>query len=446
MIKFKQSKIKQTTFLDSQSIFDQLIPKDHVFRKIKKYMDFSFVDKELEVLYSEEGQHAISPSLLLKVSWLQYYYGGLSDRKIMNRANTDIAIKYFLDYRIDERLFHFSALERFRTAVGPDRLEKIFNRLNKQIKKTGIFSNRDVRYMDATHQFADVAKTSVLSLLERACERLLTCLWDYENVELKLEYDFGVLEIYLSEDKKKERVLHLIKYAQELMKLAKKVLDSNDPTTNKYAKLQQAFIDVKRIFRERTSRTKESNIKRENNKNFTGKLASLTDKDATWGSKSKKMQFLGFKINTTFTDTEFIDYVSVHQGHVQDQQMYPKDINAIKRLDSKVIRVVTDKKYGTLANRIYSYLSNITLIALPYKNMKAHLSSEIMDEAFLTQFEKKAIDDLKHRGHLEGKFGEMKTQHHFHRAKYRSLKKVKFQAIMTAMVVNLKRFATIIAT
>ena len=92
----------------------------------------------------------------------------------------------------------------------------------------------------------------------------------------------------------------------------------------------------------------DDDIRREDSDD-TSKLASVTDKDATWGSKSKDYQFLGYKHNVTSTESGFIEVISTHQGHETDDSFYLEDAK-----ESTGEKIVTDGMYGTLDNRMES--------------------------------------------------------------------------------------------
>lgn len=65
---------------------------------------------------------------------------------------------------------------------------------------------------------------------------------------------------------------------------------------------------------------------------------------------------------------------------------------------------------------------------------------ELLDEVKRYNATDEYLEDKKKRARIEPKQGEMKNLHGLKRAKYRGLLRVKVQAIMTAIVVNLKRF------
>ena len=55
---------------------DQLVPEDHLLRKIDKYIDFDFIYDLVEEKYSTQtGRPSIDPVTLIKIPIIQYMYG-----------------------------------------------------------------------------------------------------------------------------------------------------------------------------------------------------------------------------------------------------------------------------------------------------------------------------------------------------------------------------------
>ena len=54
---------------------EQLVPKDHILRKIDKYIDFNFIYDLVEDKYSQTtGRPSIDPVVLIKLVILQYFF------------------------------------------------------------------------------------------------------------------------------------------------------------------------------------------------------------------------------------------------------------------------------------------------------------------------------------------------------------------------------------
>ena len=55
---------------------DQLVPEDHILRKIDRSVDFSFIYDLVEDKYSSDnGRPSIDPVMLIKIPIIQYMFG-----------------------------------------------------------------------------------------------------------------------------------------------------------------------------------------------------------------------------------------------------------------------------------------------------------------------------------------------------------------------------------
>lgn len=75
----------------------QLVPKDHILRKIDRYIDFNFIYEPVEDKYSQTtARPSIDPVVLIKLVILQYLFNINSNsiRQIIKEVN--IAYHCFL--------------------------------------------------------------------------------------------------------------------------------------------------------------------------------------------------------------------------------------------------------------------------------------------------------------------------------------------------------------
>jgi IS5 family transposase len=98
-----------------------------------------------------------------------YLEGIVHDRKLMRRAQTDIAIRWFAGYRLHEDLPDHSSLTRIRQRWGEERFRCIFKRTVGQCVKAGLVDGETV-HVDATLIRADV---SWESLVEEHVEQVM---------------------------------------------------------------------------------------------------------------------------------------------------------------------------------------------------------------------------------------------------------------------------------
>ncbi len=428
MVIFKKSSKENVKFIDSNDLYLKVIDPNSILVKIYNLVDFDHYRSILEPLYSDNGQHAYDCVFMFKICILQYLESISSERQTTKQIKTNLEYKYFLDLAINDPVPHYTKIGTFRKRVGEEKFKELFDKFVKVLKMNHIITDDETRYMDATHQLADVSKQSINSLLTKSCKTVFDLIQKHEHFKLENEIDFNVNDFLLSESEQKNRFVLLVKIAYELQDKANQLLiDFED------SKLKEAANILKRIVKERSIKNQDK-IERKNSKD-KGKLASLSDKDATWGSKSKDYQFLGYKHNVTATESGFIEVVSTHQGHKSDEEFY---FNDAKKSSGK--KIIADSKYGTYDNRKISETDlEIKLVSPCRKNMKAHLHSQIMENAFQYNQTKQYKNEMKKRGSLiEGIFGVMKKGHNFSRAKVRGISKVSMMAQIAAFAMNLK--------
>ena len=107
-----QSSGKQLSFY--YTLYDR-IPEDHLLKKIDAAVDFSFINELLVDSYSRTlGRPAKEPELMMKLLFLEYLYN-LSDQRVLEEANCNLAYLWFLGLNPEDSLPHPSLLTKFRT-------------------------------------------------------------------------------------------------------------------------------------------------------------------------------------------------------------------------------------------------------------------------------------------------------------------------------------------
>ena len=97
---------QQLAMLTSLSSED-LIPKDHPIRRIRRVIDevLAEMDGEFDAMYSRIGRPSVPPEQLLKATVLMALYSMRSERAFCERLNYDLLFKWFLDLPIDAKAF-----------------------------------------------------------------------------------------------------------------------------------------------------------------------------------------------------------------------------------------------------------------------------------------------------------------------------------------------------
>ena len=63
---------------------EQLVPADHLLRKIDVAVDFGFIREMTEALYCpDNGRPSIAPEMLFKALFVGYLFGIRSERQLM---------------------------------------------------------------------------------------------------------------------------------------------------------------------------------------------------------------------------------------------------------------------------------------------------------------------------------------------------------------------------
>lgn len=73
-------------------MIEQLVPENHLLRKIDKYIDFSFIHELCAPYYCKDnGRPAIEPEVLFKMLFIGYLFGIRSERRLLEEINVNVA-------------------------------------------------------------------------------------------------------------------------------------------------------------------------------------------------------------------------------------------------------------------------------------------------------------------------------------------------------------------
>ena len=127
---------QQLAMLSSLSTED-LIPKDHPIRRIRKVINEVLVelDGEFDAMYSRIGRPSVPPEQLLKASILMALYSVRSERAFCERLNYDLLFKWFLDLPIDATAFDATTFTKNRDRLlEADIADRFFAAVVRQAK------------------------------------------------------------------------------------------------------------------------------------------------------------------------------------------------------------------------------------------------------------------------------------------------------------------------
>lgn len=141
-------------------IIETLVPEDHLLRKIKKHIDFSFINTMCREYYClDNGRPAIEPVIIFKMLFIGYLFGIRSERRLVEEVKVNIAYRWFLDYKLTDKIPDASVIwqNRRRRFNGTDIPQRIFDNIVWQAIDQGLVDGK-VLYSDSTHLKANANK------------------------------------------------------------------------------------------------------------------------------------------------------------------------------------------------------------------------------------------------------------------------------------------------
>lgn len=132
---------------------EDLVPGDHLLRRVENALDFEFVRAEVKDLYSEDkGRPSVDPVTLVKLCVINYLYGYNSMRRTIRECEVNVAYRWFIGYDLTESIPHFTTFGKNykRRFEGTDIFERIFIRVLQTAIENGLVDQSTV-FIDGTH-------------------------------------------------------------------------------------------------------------------------------------------------------------------------------------------------------------------------------------------------------------------------------------------------------
>ncbi|MVX67431.1 IS1182 family transposase [Clostridium chromiireducens] len=325
---------KQETMILSEyiGIYDLVVPKDNMLRRINELIDFSFVYNELVDKYcSNNGRNAIDPIRMFKYLLLKSIFD-LSDMDIVERSKYDMSFKYFLGMAPEESVIESSSLTKFRRLRLKDvnLLDILINKTVEIALEKGIIKSKSI-IVDATHTSARYNQKSPREVLQECSKRLRKCIYEIdENIKNTLPEKNTV------DDLKAE-----IKYCQELVK----TIEKNEVIAS-YPKVREKL-----------------NILNETIDDDIYHIQAYADADARIGHKSADSSFFGYKTHIAMTEERIITAATITTGEKNDGKELKSLITKSQEAGIQVETVIGDTAYSEKGNIKFTTENNIKLVA-----------------------------------------------------------------------------------
>jgi len=314
------------------ALYDLIVPKDNILRKINELVDFSFVFNELKQNYClDNGRKAVDPIRLFKYLILKAIYN-LSDVDVVERSKYDMSFKYFLGMAPEDEVIEPSLLTKFRKLRLKDT-----NLLDLLIGKTveiaidkGIIKSKSI-IVDSTHTKARYNQRTPREVLLDYSKNLRKAVYKIdENFKSKMpaKVNNGILE-------------DEIEYCKRLIATVKNYeIIANYPSVKERINILEETI--------------EDNLE---------KLSVSKDKDAKVGHKTYDTSFFGYKTHIAMTEERIITAATVTSGEKHDGKQLKELVEKSIATGFKVENIIGDAAYSERENLKYSEENNINLIS-----------------------------------------------------------------------------------
>jgi transposase len=149
-----------------QVCLEDFVPQEHLVRRLAGILDFSWVRSQTETLYSHTGRPSIDPEVVAKMLLLGYLYNIGSERQLMRDIQVNLAYRWYLGYDLDEEVPDHSILSKARRRFGLEFFGRLFEYILGCCKQVGIVRGENV-LMDSTIVEANASLDSLTGLRYR---------------------------------------------------------------------------------------------------------------------------------------------------------------------------------------------------------------------------------------------------------------------------------------
>ncbi|MDD4495044.1 MAG: IS1182 family transposase [Eubacteriales bacterium] len=316
-----------------RGLYDVIVSKDNLLRKIKENIDCSFVNPMLKDQYCEHfGRPAKEPEMMFKLLFLKKLYDLLDEALIQNTA-VNMAYKYFLDLDPEDDLIDSSLLTKFRkTRITEDILEEMLKETISQAIKKGLIKSTAI-IVDSTHTNAAVRPKRITQVLRDLSKQLRKEIY-------KTMYD---LSANFPERPSEEADLEEeIVYTRQLLENTEKEIQACE-----VRKIRELYERIKELIE--TNRIRE--------------IRSKDDEDAHFGHKTIDSTFFGYKNNLAMTEERIITGIEVTGGGAPDGKQLEILVEKSRANGIEVKEVIGDTAFSSMENIDFCEESGIQLIA-----------------------------------------------------------------------------------
>ena len=308
----QQQKLQMSTYSD---LYDLIVPKDNLLRKINELIDFSFVYDELVNKYcSNNGRNAESPIRMFKYLLLKTIYD-VSDVDVVERSHFDMSFKYFLEMTPEEDVINPSSLTKFRKLrlKDTDLLNLLIGKTVSIAIEKGIIRSKSI-IVDATHSLSRSNPLSPIEVLRERARQLRKV-------------------VYSTDENWKER-------------MPKKNEDNDLEHELSYCGKLEKEIESDEVLRSLPKVKEKLNLLKETIEDIQDHYTLSKDTDARTGHKTADSSFFGFKTHIAMTEERIITAAVVTSGEKGDGPELPALLEASQENGIEVDTIIGDAAYS----------------------------------------------------------------------------------------------------
>lgn len=319
-------------FSEYHSIYDLIVPKDNVLRKINDLIDFTFVYDELVSKYClTNGRGAESPIRMFKYLLLKAIFD-VSDVDVVERSRYDMSFKYFLDMAPESDVINPSSLTKFRRLrlKDTDLLNLLINKTVAIALEKGIIRSNSI-IVDATHTLSRSNPFSAIDVLRERSKQLRKAVYSFD-------------EAWKDQMPKKNTDNDLDKELAYCKKLEKLV--GEDLTLSSIPSVQGKL-----------------NMLKETVEDTNEQIEFSKDQDAKIGHKTTESSFFGYKTHIAMTEERIITAAVVTSGEKGDGPELPKLLKISQENGIEVDTIIGDAAYSGKKNIELAKKEDIKIVA-----------------------------------------------------------------------------------
>jgi transposase/NCAIR mutase (PurE)-related protein len=323
---------KKLQFSEYGSLYELIVPKDNLLRKINDLIDFSFVYDELVDKYCHNnGRTAESPIRMFKYLLLKTIYD-LSDVNLVERSLYDMSFKYFLEMTPEEDVINSSSLTKFRKQrlKDTDLLNLLINKTVSIAIEKGIIKSKSI-IVDATHTFSRSNPFSAVEVLRERSKQLRKT-------------------VYMFDENWKAR-------------MPKKNTDNDLDKELAYCKQLEQLIENDKSISSIPAVNEKLNLLKETVEDTQENLIFSKDQDAKIGHKSADSSFFGYKTHIAITEERIITAAVVTSGEKGDGPVLPELLEICQENGIEVEAIIGDGAYSGKENLKLASEQNIKVVA-----------------------------------------------------------------------------------